>query len=141
MQEPLPPVDARKNELVNTNDVRLSVLALWCQVGTMLIMIYFTAIVIFAYTIFPFIPETKGGGDYSTSPIADFWADEEQYGKLILLYRTDRTLYFAKVEDNNGPCEWRSLKKFPNVIEIAQHNIKPLSYSSLGKSSITCGFE
>ena len=112
-------------------------------------MVYFLAIVIFAYTIFPFIPDEKGGGDYSASPYAIFSTfstekdnsestKEDKSDKFILLYRTDAALYFGTVKDSNDPCDWRSLKNL-NVLEIAQRDIKRIVYSRRDASS--CGLK
>jgi hypothetical protein len=84
-----------------------------------LIILYYTAIAAFAYSIFPHIPNVRGGGNLSSAPIVSVFVNDStvlkdprfkgldgQLTTFILVYSTSSSYYFVHAcekEDQRGP--------------------------------------
>jgi hypothetical protein len=109
--------------------------------GVGLLVLYYTTVVAFAYTIFPWIPSVKGGarvtGDEAISIVVDqqslmrnpaFASVNGQLDNLVLLYSTSDSLYL-------GGCDWRNTqrsrgRRAPPILEVRRDEIKYLVKSA-----------
>lgn len=104
------------------------------------LMYYFLAILSFSIRVYPFIPTSKGGGDFSESPTVRITFKPHRYSRpaaqpmgnedkgYVVLDETQDTLFVAKVSDVDGPQSWRFMEKFPPVTEIRRDEIERMVY-------------
>ena len=103
----------------------------------LLAVTFFLSVTTYAYTIFPFIPNAKGGGNYvgmTQSEVrltrATPTSGEDIIRNVIIFYSTDTSIYLAPVEEGNGPCQWRSRLIRPTIIEIPRWQVRSLNSNS-----------
>jgi hypothetical protein len=113
-----------------------------------LLVLYYTTVAAFAYTIFPYIPSIKGGAEYASANVMSIVVDEHRLirntafvptegrlDNLVLLYSTEESLYF-------GVCVWRKSNQIKTkgpaaILEVKRDEIKYLviNASTPAKSS------
>jgi hypothetical protein len=110
--------------------------------GVGLLIVYYATVAAFAYTIFPYIPSSRGGAKYTDahaySIVVDrtnwmrnpnFVADTDgRIDNLILLYSTTDSFYF-------GVCDWRNTEDIKTkgpaaILEVRRDEIKYLDVSA-----------
>lgn len=87
--------------------------------GTSAVLVLYLAIFSYAYSIFPSIPNSKGGGDFTGAPYVSLMLikpsetavsgnnQSTPVSGLLLLYRSTQELYFAHPSAGNDACTWR----------------------------------
>jgi hypothetical protein len=109
--------------------------------------IYFFSISIFALGIYPFIPASKGGGDFTyvetvylrgSQETAKKFPDVFRYHKanntyaskpLVLIEATDKVLFLANPWERGGADKWkRSRMNLPTIIEVPRSDIEIVHY-------------
>jgi len=95
----------------------------------------YLAILAFAARIYPYIPASRGGGDYTTEPpsvltfdprhspnipsqLLDRTTDQCRSNPLVILRETADTLFVAVPTKTNGPCQWRRLGRVSKPVEL-----------------------
>jgi hypothetical protein len=81
-----------------------------------LLMLYFLSIVTYAFTIFPYIANAKGGADYTSAPRTDITlrphageGNAKTFATdVLVLYTTSTAIYVATYNGPNNPCTWRA---------------------------------
>ncbi len=113
----------------------------------LILSLLYISILSFSRFIFPYIPATKGGGDYSESlPVhltfksirspmssGEYIVPEEVQWKndlncLIVLDANASLMFLADRYDSAGPDSWRSTSKRPVVYAIKVDNIASVEY-------------
>lgn len=108
-----------------------------------LIIVYYTTVATFAYTIFPYIPSIRGGAKYTDAQAISIVVDPKnliknpafiptdggQLDNLVLLYSTSDSLYF-------GVCGWRKTEEIKSkgpsaILEVRRDEIKYLVVRSV----------
>jgi hypothetical protein len=107
-----------------------------------LIIVYYATVAAFAYTIFPYIPSTRGGAKYTDAQAISIVVDEghliknpafvptdSRLDNLVLLYSTANSFYF-------GVCGWRRTEEIKSkgpsaILEVKRAEIKYLVVSSV----------
>jgi len=85
---------------------------IWAVVGVSLIPLYYYAVIGFAFSVFPYIPATKGGADYTAAARVrvkcDSDADVGFSGKdrFVFLEETTNWIYLAEASDEDVK-DWR----------------------------------
>ncbi len=95
-------------------------LALWVLAWCILAPMYFLTVLSFAYTIYPNIPASRGGGDFSDAPtiilhyiddtINQIPSEINQNGlsqPLVLIEEAEHWIIVADPQDAGGPTFWR----------------------------------
>lgn len=100
-------------------------------------MIYFVGVVTFALRVYPNIPLSHGGGDYTEAPIITIHLRntdllntrfKSMSGNYIMIEQTPSAIFVASSTDKGGPTIWRTMLCFPNVIEVPRDVIERLDY-------------
>ena len=78
-----------------------------------LILIYFSTVTAFAVRVYPFIPASKGGGDYSHAPISRITL------KAPLFWPTEKDSLRKKIEDYN---DWVVLEELGATVYVARRS-------------------
>lgn len=104
-------------------DVRHRVAALaFSMIGAL----YYLSVLTFALFIFPYIPATKGGGDFdfggdvrvvfrtdadanARAPLILKWQDAKTTDTLKLIHETSTAVFVAHPSDHGGPTVWRHI--------------------------------
>ena len=108
-----------------------------------LIIVYYTTVATFAYTIFPYIPSFRGGAKYTDAQAISIVVDPKsliknpafvptdggQLDNLVLLYSTSDSFYF-------GVCSWRKTEEIKSkgpsaILEVRRDEVKYLVVSSV----------
>ncbi|MGO8955728.1 MAG: hypothetical protein ACLPWS_13755 [Rhodomicrobium sp.] len=108
---------------------------------------FFLAVSTYAYTIFPYIPSLKGGGNYVGVPESEVQLtrasltspDDTPLKNVIVFYSTDTSVYFAYMKDEDGPCQWRSRLTRPSIVEIPRSQIRTIT--KLPPRSQNCAYQ
>ena len=114
-----------------------------------LIALFYLSILSFSRFIFPFIPETKGGGDYTAkSPVEiTFPTNSLAFGNInatipkelkleidahhtIILDQNSTFIFLVRTNDEGGPSFWRSDGARPKVFEIRRDTILNITYTA-----------
>jgi hypothetical protein len=111
--------------------------------GLGLVILYYTSVASFAYTLFPYLPSAKGGGNYSSSPAISVYIDhptllknpafvpfEGRLENMVLIYSTSTSFYF-------GVCDWRKTEEIKAkgpapILQIKRDEIKYLAVNASG---------
>lgn len=110
------------------------------------ILLYFS-VLIFARSIYPYIPYAKGGGNYSMnrSVLISFNAGaaipppliaKNQSNSLIILNENNNFIFFADRFDAGGPSGWRDTTNRPTVYKIPHDEIASITYISSAQSAV-----
>jgi hypothetical protein len=107
-------------------------------------VLFYLAVLSFAYAVFPFVPAERGGGDYRNvghvavtlrhSEDNPFPADVRDLIKtdqspLILLDENSDLLFFAFATEAGGPAEWQKTSgEKPRVFELRRDGVANLIY-------------
>src|ERR1700692_4352451 len=119
---------------------------------TLSLLLLFLVLTSYSYSVFPFIPSAKGGGDYENAPTVsvNFKEDEiaalaeelkmgvhgvRQIRDVILIYATTSSFYFAKSEAGNDPCDWRAGRNRPKIMELRREQILAQSVGGENKDA------
>jgi hypothetical protein len=119
---------------------------------TLSLLLLFLVLTSYSYSVFPFIPSAKGGGDYENAPTVsvNFKEDEiaalaeelkmgvhgvHQIRDVILIYATTSSFYFAKSEAGNDPCDWRAGRNRPKIMELRREQILAQSVGGENKDA------
>jgi hypothetical protein len=119
---------------------------------TLSLLLLFLVLTSYSYSVFPFIPSAKGGGDYENAPTVsvNFKEDEiaalaqelkmgvrgvQQIRDVILIYATTSSFYFAKSEAGNDPCDWRAGRNRPKIMELRREQILAQSVGGENKDA------
>lgn len=138
--------------LVERTRVRTRELTDWRQraalkivAGCLLIAIYYLSVLAFALRIYPYIPVTKGGGDYVNAPTAVlcFQGNNEKLAvpdlvgstsnncisskELQIIEETTSSIFVADPAAAGGPQAWIIGKK-PVVYEIRRDKVGSITY-------------
>jgi len=119
-----------------------------------IIALFYLSILSFARFIFPFVPESRGGGDYTLkSPVEiTFITNSSTYGNIsatipkelkseidachtIILGQNSSSIFLARTNDQHGPSSWKSDGTRPTVYEIRRDTILEITYTSDKDSS------
>lgn len=114
----------------------------------LMIATYYLSVLAFAYLIYPFIPVTKGGGDYVGAPTAQLCFQETNAKFLLpellanstpgendcvkskpvqIIEESATSVFVAFPDDAGGPGEWRRGNK-PTVFEIRRDKIGSITF-------------
>jgi len=108
-----------------------------------LMPLYYLIALSFSYGLFPFVPATRGGTDYTVGSLAVITmrtpclsrcdtnnymdGNDTSYGlitkHLLLIEETNEVLYFADPNDSDGPRSWRQGKSKPHILCISRSDI------------------
>ncbi len=117
--------------------------------SAVIITLFYLSILCFSRFVFPYIPESRGGGDYtSKSPVEiTFPTNSLAFGNVrgtipeeliseidarhtIILDQNSTFIFLAKTNDNGGPSSWRTEGTRPKVFEIRRDAILNISYTA-----------
>jgi hypothetical protein len=102
------------------------------------VMLYFSGLITFALYIFPYIPSTRGGGNFEDAPYIKIFfkassvsANPTEAQKaaiaacdsLVLIERAGKSLYLADSKDG-GPANWAKLRALPQIIELNADSVE-----------------
>ncbi|VAW80953.1 hypothetical protein MNBD_GAMMA13-1900 [hydrothermal vent metagenome] len=120
--------------------------ALWVLFMCILFPIYYLMILSFAYGVYPYIPASRGGGDYEGSPLVSIVVDDKlrtalngtklyasadlEKLKYVFIGETESEVYLANPCDAGGPAEWRRRNR-PNILSIQKRYLKSVIFHSL----------
>lgn len=106
------------------------------------LMFCFMAILSFGLGVFPYIPSSKGGGNYMDSPTVmlkfrDGHVDMKdpinselsESNEYIVLDRTPESIFVAKITDAGGPRKWCELRRTPKIIEVRRDSIERIVFN------------
>jgi hypothetical protein len=117
----------------------------WILAFCLMIPTYYLALMSFSYSVFPFIPAVRGGGDYTTAPMviahlkSESAKQEGQTVRAMLLEETANAFFVADIKDAGGPCEWRShFDKRPQIISISRETVSKLEFVSSPNGYVNC---
>jgi hypothetical protein len=106
---------------------------------------YFLSVVTFALRVYPFVPVSKGGGDFSEGPCIA-WNNGVSGTNLlstswyfaanglaasncfVVIEETSDVLFLANTNDANGPTMWREMRQLPTVVEVKRDTAYPIVY-------------
>jgi hypothetical protein len=119
----------------------------WRLAATCLcLMFYFIAINSFALRVFPHIPLSKGGGDYSHIPTvtlklretavpSSIVANTDPVGLgltvsncFLIIEETPTSLFLANTNNVGGPTKWREMRDLPRVVEVRRDSVDRITY-------------
>jgi thiamine transporter ThiT len=113
--------------------------------GLSLLVLFYLAVWTYAYTVFPFIPYSKGGADYTYSPrinvevtISTLTGSTKVLTNQILLYDNGDTLFLGKITRGDDACGWRDRTALPVVIQLQKSSIASSEVHQLGPSEKNC---
>jgi hypothetical protein len=99
---------------------------------------YFLSLIAFAHSLFPYIPATRGGGDYTSTHMATIWfksPDNTPFAPQLswrfggVMEETSATVYVME-QGNWKPCEWRKRTVIPPPpMAISRDQIIMIQYS------------
>lgn len=131
----------RLKQIGSINDTSHQVAAS-ISVAALVVPLAYISILTFAYTVYPYIPYEKGGGDFSGSPAVHFTFNADINTKtnlpvdfplqdlsakslscLIVLDENASFIYVAATNDCGGPLNWRTGGSKPKVYEIRRDTI------------------
>lgn len=108
-------------------DAALSTASLLTFLG---IIFYFT-ILSYAHFVYPFIPEKKGGGDFTQSQpvhltldtrfnntLPEKLSNDLRANRVVLIESSEKNLYLASTNDAGGPEKWRNTTNKPSIYEV-----------------------
>ena len=101
--------------------------------GSLMILLLFFILLSYALTIFPFIPNTRGGADLRdanrVSVIAETGAMPRDFEDTILIYSTATSFFFAKPDSvTNNACTWQQKSEpIANLIQVRREQVKSIS--------------
>ena len=121
--------------------------AFWIIGACVLFSLYYLSVLTFSYRVYPYMPASKGGGDYNHSVDAVIFI-KERYKKSLpielasptsdistkpfkVIEETNNSIFIANPLEQGGPNEWRRLKlKTPKIYEIRRDCIVDVVYSN-----------
>lgn len=102
-----------------------------------LLVLYYLSVGVYAYTIFPHIPNIKGGANYDSAPVASVYLQhrvtEENAGheivgldmsKTVIIYSTSSSLYVADA------CDWQRDSRRASIFQINRDEIKNVTINA-----------
>jgi hypothetical protein len=105
--------------------------------------LFYLTIASYAYAIFPFIPNMKGGADYVNSrkvcvildkPIEfNVGGDNRPKARLdhvIIMYSTSSSYYFAWSGEGNSARDWRARRTLPIIGQVPRNNVRSIFFES-----------
>ena len=111
----------------------------WCVLG----LLYFLTILTFAYAIYPNIPASRGGGDFTDAPnVVLYYRDaaikrvptDINHGgssqPLVLIEESERWLVLADPKDAGGPTAWRIGLYRPQIFSVNREDVATFVYQS-----------
>ncbi|MBF0548813.1 MAG: hypothetical protein HQM08_30610 [Candidatus Riflebacteria bacterium] len=119
-------------------------ISLWLFGGCLIIPLFYLMVLAFSYSIFPYIPATRGGGDYSQLPNVVFQIKSKDFKNelnekyfsvssssqhlltvpVILIDETSSFFYIADPNENGGAENWRkNSDSKPEIIGIAKSEV------------------
>jgi hypothetical protein len=111
----------------------------WCIIGPL----YFLTVLSFAYAIYPNIPASRGGGDFTDAPtIVLHYSDEAtnripsdiiQNGNsqpVVLIEEAEHWIIVADPQDAGGPTLWRRNEGRPQVFSVSRDDVVSVVYQS-----------
>lgn len=108
--------------------VSIGLLSYWADAIMFILVMYFLAILFFANDIYPIIPKDKGGGDFTASGTYTIDMHEFNDQKFVLIYRSEFSAYFARIDIGNGPNEWRFHDRYPHIVMLPLRELALVSY-------------
>jgi hypothetical protein len=105
--------------------------------------LYFLTVLTFAYTVYPNIPASRGGGDFAESPAIVVYYDNRYTNivpteisrggisqPLVLIEESDKWLVVADPQDGGGPKAWRDGDGKPEIYSINRDAVALFIYQS-----------
>lgn len=126
-------------------DTKVNALMIVAAIG---IPLYLLSLLSFAFSVFPFIPATKGGGDYTVVPqvkiylknkdidtnapfLSDYFDSANRRvidQNALLIEETSSLVYVAKFKNANEPNLWRKGEIKPEILAINRADIANILY-------------
>lgn len=124
----------------------------WIIASTLSGLLFYLAVLAYASWVYPYVPATRGGGDYSvlrdarillkdegelSAPhVTPVTRKEALEGKLFkIIDETEDSLFVAAVDSHGGPSNWRQspydtggVQHVPEIIEIPKSQINIIEY-------------
>ena len=103
------------------------------------VVILYTAVLSYAYGVYPYIPAAKGGGDFSFSPRLSINLKPEAaeatapspIENVVSIYSTQASIYVARPTKGSDACDWKTHRSRPTLTEIPRERIRTLTSRSL----------
>jgi hypothetical protein len=99
-----------------------------------LLVVYYLTVGVYAYTIFPKIPNVKGGANYESSPTASIYLQQRASEKsldpeipsldlrrAVVIYSTSSSLYVANA------CDWQRDRRKATIFQINRDGIRNIN--------------
>lgn len=111
------------------------------------LMFFFLGIISFALRVYPFIPVSRGGGNYIEAPtvklhfrpipgVGSMLSTNSPVmlalstsNSFVIIERTSTSIYLADTNDAGGPVAWRLMRKLPRIIEVRRDSIDQIAYA------------
>src|SRR5262249_54194055 len=98
--------------------------------STWSVLLFYLTLSSYALVVYPFIPESKGGGDYSSAKLVVVKSKSgHDLTNVILFHSNDNFFYFAKISGDNNPCKWRKRVADPVLVQVNQDEIESITPS------------
>jgi hypothetical protein len=99
-----------------------------------LLVIFYLALISYAYFIFPYIPSVKGGADFTNAALVSVTFKNtvgvsgpvQIQNNVIYVYSSATSAYFAIPSQGSSPCNWRRRENSPKLISIQQSAIQKI---------------
>jgi cytochrome bd-type quinol oxidase subunit 2 len=142
-------LEDNKNKAEELDKLRLQPIHIVVTTAVLVGIMFYFSILGFSRYVYPYIPSSKGGGDFTKSPQTHltFNADgSAQYvssylptnliainatNGLIILYENRDYAYLACRGDASGPMNWQSTASRPKVYEVPRKFITCVEYSNV----------
>ncbi len=105
---------------------------------TNLLVIFYLGLVSYAYFIFPYVPNIKGGADFTHASLVSVtlkssdaaMKNSPSVENAVHVYSTAMAAYFAIPVIGNDACDWRSRASQPKLVQIQQDAIQRVDITS-----------
>jgi hypothetical protein len=112
--------------------------------------LYYMSLIFFAHGFYPFMPASRGGGDFTTTshailylkaPASQPFSSDDMVAagpetcvrprQVVVIADTDSDLFVAESHDNGGPFSWRrEWNHRPNILQVRRTDIDRIAYLS-----------
>jgi hypothetical protein len=107
---------------------------------TFMVLLFLT-LLSYTYSVYPYIPYTKGGADFSDAHRVSVVTDKEvlptntKLDDVIIIYSTSNSIFFAKPEKGNDACDWRRASANFGFVQVRREQVKSIT---LGPEKPNC---
>ena len=112
------------------------VFSLWAAAGIVVLLLWYLATIAFAHSVYCYLPASRGGGDFTTMPVAvvsfrrSEGTEKRSAVRGCLLRMSDKFVCIAPFDEDTERIQWRRYEMKPEVLQIDWETIEELRFEN-----------